>query len=856
MALPASVVDHQVSFYNKLSKATQAITAGSRLTSNLPVESSQRLTLLLASQGELAADNVSPTSKGSANITSAQQERGSANQQNHLDLTSSDPHPPVPQNPDSSQPVVSGPSNNVPEPSPTKNEVDSSAKPHREYQYYLQKRQQLENKLKEQFKKPNVGEKREDLGCFLDGPITFDTLEVFERAVAFVNATEVGPTQADANATVSSNSPFDENSYYSSQVNERWSSISEGAVEEGEIESRAEASAGDTRTYTADKQDENIVANPPSRTITESQRPYSKGVQPVDSSNQRVRPKSARRGRAEGRGKFPCNSTEQSCYAHMPAVWLTMPTDARLDESYSPPSPGAFKKLPPSSKPHGRGTSTPRGVLPQVGHQHSNQYQRYRRDSESYSPPSAPVPIVQNHIGEPVAPQPSRISPLAGRHNGDLTNGDHGGIANSHTAFASNNSRALPRDASAHQARQRQVQQQNQRQPYGDTLQRSKRGPRNDERIGNHQDVFSASTGRRYQELDNNGGRRDVYSQRHPNPRDHPHESEHRPAQQRPPPVEPYIKPEPTSPPPLTTFPVAQNSSRNSSYNKRPHPEPDFQAISPRNIELPRATRPGPLELGDAYYEKIRGVNRSNRGDPPPPRQVGSSVYNGSNLRRIASVQSANQVSPREWQQERGHSTILSSHYQMPDGHESSWQLDSGGVPPTWSSPQSLPPPAKKRHIILPNGEEWMAVPVNRNERQSAAPEPRSIEYHPRQVDNTGNYSLAYPLPSRESERPRRRRIIEIDDDDDYQAMPPPTPARAMSRAEVDSQLRRALNGVGGQRSRASPPSPTIIHSREVSYEPRYSNHSYEANLAPRSQQNYTPPSPIFERPRRYYDTY
>ena len=100
------------------------------------------------------------------------------------------------------------------------------------------KRQRLEKALKAEFNKHIPEEKVKYELKNWDAPCNVDVAQLHDAALAATKSGSTGPAAADhADAPASSHSSFDENSYYSSQVNEHWTSGSE----EGEVQSEVDA---------------------------------------------------------------------------------------------------------------------------------------------------------------------------------------------------------------------------------------------------------------------------------------------------------------------------------------------------------------------------------------------------------------------------------------------------------------------------------------------------------------------------------------------------------------------------------------------------------------------------------------
>ena len=438
-----------------------------------------------------------------------------------------------------------------------------------------------------------------------------------------------------------------------------------------------------------------------------------------------------------------------------------------------------------------------------------------RQESEAYSPPSPAFPIVRNHINAPVAPQPSRVSPLTGHYQS----------GHQQPQWTGQDAYAQPGPSQPYGQRgnkRSQQQQQGRNVTKQSNNQQQRKHPQDRGRSGRQvpYDDMTQSNG-----LSRKRPRGDDLDELH-----YTHQAPPPPKrQQLPLPREtvpsplPYIKPEPVSPPPLDALPV-DNPPRRAVPRRLNVGEDDpqsYELVSPRGPELSRpqsARQPvyssEPIVTSSRVSDRY-GVNRI----PSSPIMVRRPAGDEHNLRRVASLQNASQYSAR-----REHAPLYThelqdarlsrapsrqqfveddveyvpvSRHHAPTRYASPGPRMGEYPPSLFEARQTMPSPAKKRIIVLENGEEWIAVPNTVESRQSLAPEPRRTDYQAQYVEPPNGLQSQHRGPSHAVHRPRRE-VIQIDDDDDtYQRMPPPPPPPPPPMARpryVDDQLQRALS--------------------------------------------------------------
>lgn len=252
MTLPVAVHDLQSRFYSKLAQISEDVVAGAHPRFKLPPADISKLQ---------SFHDPALGKPAEVNTTAATGQTPLEQDQVACDAQQSSPtetHPAA--SGPSSQPLsvpITNPSKEsgflpyLLEKSPALIRAESEARRQREEQGQRQehglrlKRKRLENKLKEAFEKWVDDSNKKELANW-DGPISFDVAQLDKTATDTLAKTSSSSLlNAGANsAAASPNSSFDVNSYYSSQVNEHWTSDSDGGTEEGEVVSDAEVTRG------------------------------------------------------------------------------------------------------------------------------------------------------------------------------------------------------------------------------------------------------------------------------------------------------------------------------------------------------------------------------------------------------------------------------------------------------------------------------------------------------------------------------------------------------------------------------------------------------------------------------------
>lgn len=542
-----------------------------------------------------------------------------------------------------------------------------------------------------------------------------------------------------------------------------------------------------------------------------------------------------------------------------------------LEESYSPPSPEAFRKRVP---PRG-----PRALRPPAREIVRDQTQKRHHESESYSPPSPAVPIIQNHLGAPVAPQPSRISPLTGR--GRYPSGPSSGWQ------VSSNPDQAYQDQQMAPTRGPYQQQRHPGNRNGQHL--SKRERRRMEEKSRHEQQPTQlhnppHNRKRRREFDEATYTRVAQPVR-PGPTNKNRVSQKQYLPERPSP-EPYIKSEPVSPPPLSAYPMNNNFDQEIPRRVvlRDDDYADVQVISPRAAALPRnrSTRQIPFRDDYADYGARGETHRFSDRTPSASAVIRRSPYDQRDLRRVASFHNASQpprgqtptrheyydgeeARPAHLRPQRQSIRDDAEYIRVPR-NQASTQYGSPlqgyeeYSPSMLNSRREMPPPAKKRIIVLENGEEWEATQKTPAEsHQSQAPETRHQDVGTRYIDDLPR-ERPYPrlaLPA--LERSRRQQVLEMDSDQEYQRMPPPPLHQATRHRLVDDQLQRALSYAPQSRQRAISMQPVGQSTTEDRYGHGLSSgmhaepaKSYVSGRAYSARPNFVEEPTMFERESRY----
>ena len=323
MTSQAPTVDQYARFYSKFSQISNDVAAGVHARFNIPLPERKRLEPLYpqvvsppaqvstsADSGQVQPEPVSPP-RDTQQVQQVQKTLSvppSASSQPHAisknDQASGSGFPPF-----------------LLEKSPALIQAESEAKRQRENgeqerqeREIKNKRQRLEKKLKDAYDKSINPDLHLALRSW-DGPNILDAAQLEERAVAAVEGDTLVSSHLDTNHAASPQSSFDENSYYSSQVNEDWPSGSDNGSEPGEVISEADAIGATDKQPQQNGITPVISQGPANRTVPNQQtRNGALPVKPSQTNSQRADPsaqlgydKPVSRGRRGGRGKLlPC----------------------------------------------------------------------------------------------------------------------------------------------------------------------------------------------------------------------------------------------------------------------------------------------------------------------------------------------------------------------------------------------------------------------------------------------------------------------------------------------------------------------------------------------------------------------
>lgn len=516
----------------------------------------------------------------------------------------------------------------------------------------------------------------------------FNISEVFARALDIVKPTSLAENNG-ANATATSSDSFDENTFYSSQINDSPS---------GDAESARRSPMGEQHAHP-----------------TENDRLHT------DLHSARGSRAAQQNGHFRGRDAeqdWCLNDLEEHVYATLqPGHQATQkgrpqrynrepPPPVHEEPDYSPPA--ADEAIPlgrdsQAARSWGEDLDEEQYTLRRSRAQaHHDTHGHPQSASKPVSPPSANVRIVRNHITSPFAPQPARVSPLA--------------VAKVPQ---------LPQD--------------------------QRRGPEQQTRREYDVPLTAASPEVPPQQINPRKRRRA------PDAGDRARNVTARRIEQSP---EPYIKPEPLSPPPLSGIPSAAPAPARAQLRHRAPRPIHIDTISPREAHH------GPLQ--PRRFQASSATFRHPLESPisPATRHVSSRMgHHGPgrdelDLRRVASVQYVRRVqspmleqlqySPIEIQQPRQDSRTFVERqaaveqYQyyrdpVPSQHGRYIRSERSLSPPplrgTYATmDQTLPvmaPPPPRRIVMDQYGNKYYEAPRTVNVRASAAPPSRYAELEP-----------------------------------------------------------------------------------------------------------------------------
>ena len=511
----------------------------------------------------------------------------------------------------------------------------------------------------------------------------FNISEVFAKALEIVKPTSSAEI-IGANATAPSSDSFDENTFYSSQVNDS---------PFDETDNAPASPIGETQAQfvVANGLDANVQSNE-SANVPQQNGNLANEV-------------TARDGRP--------NNLEEQMYASLPLddrgihkgqsqYYTQEPRDGHEEPDYSPPAADEILPLGgngPIARTNGEPVSEQqRSRKPSKAQVQSSSHRQSHSYNRPASPPSPDVRIVRNHITSPVAPQPARVSPLAVAKVPHLPQDQH----HSQNNLSARGARTVGAPTAIGLVAS--PQQLNHR--------KRRRVPEDERR--------RKVTVRRVEES-----------------------------------PEPYIKPEPLSPPPLAAAPSfappqnRQRASRPIHVETLSPGETYHSSLQPRRLQTSYATYGYPQD----------------RPASPIIRHVSSRMGHGSkrdepDLRRVASVRYVRQAqspilepvqySPRELQQPRqnshafverppgrDHSQYYRDHVPSRGGHYIRQERSLSPQPLReiyTDADQRVPvmaPPPPRRIVMDQYGNKYYEAPRSSNVRSSAVPPSGYAEVEP-----------------------------------------------------------------------------------------------------------------------------
>ena len=300
-----------------------------------------------------------------------------------------------------------------------------------------QKRQRLEKLLEEQVHK-SQRQKAVDQDALPD----FDVTEVLRKAQELVKPTKLqGPSRA--NVTASSSDSFDENTFYSSQMDESTTDEADESQKwrptrickfffrgarckygnsctfshDPALKQKLESEAVDLDRNNADKQ-----ANPRQDAAPPNENLSLQNLHPKPPANRNIAENPNSQSAAERERQLRIARLEAELRsakaegavipAHSPRQQEKDDHEHQEESAYSPPGPDEFGRDVGLRQNGSRHAMPVLQRYPSTGGQPPIR-EYTRQDRNSPSPILNNVRVVTNHIKSPVAPQPSRVSPLA-----------------------------------------------------------------------------------------------------------------------------------------------------------------------------------------------------------------------------------------------------------------------------------------------------------------------------------------------------------------------------------------------------------------------------------------------------------
>ena len=259
---------------------------------------------------------------------------------------------------------------------------------------YRQKRQRIERTLEEQIHQRRLIERA---ASDQDFALDFDVGEVLRKAHELVKPFK--PTLPSDNPVAESPSDsFDENTFYSSQMNDTSSEEVDRSPQRHSKGPRPTERRERQQTPTADLNRVRIPVQPSSALITQDR------ISEVPNPQTRIAQLEEELRRLRAEKEAPVSTFPQSAL-------ITQRTEDE-DVPYSPPD----VQMPLSATSNRRDVGLDPTVDLQEPRHDMNQIRAreyYQRDRYEPSPLPDNMRVVRNHITSPLAPQPSRVSPLA-----------------------------------------------------------------------------------------------------------------------------------------------------------------------------------------------------------------------------------------------------------------------------------------------------------------------------------------------------------------------------------------------------------------------------------------------------------
>ena len=254
----------------------------------------------------------------------------------------------------------------------------------------LLKRQKIERVLKDQLEQKRIQAQERDHSSEFTSEL--DVTSLLNEALAIVK--HVSGLRPRANSNSSASIPPDDNSYYSSRDN--------GSMSEQQSVEKSQKMEKGKRPNVENIKEDNPMLEDYQSTVKES---IEQPKVPDHGNAAAIHSQKSQFAHSSG-----STSLQHTNKVHNPP---TQPHEAREESEYSPPAPEQFDGFPSTNdsvhvRKHSRNISNV--TRRSTGKQLVREGNAAAPIQTAHSPV---VPIIRNHIEQPLAPQPARVSPLA-----------------------------------------------------------------------------------------------------------------------------------------------------------------------------------------------------------------------------------------------------------------------------------------------------------------------------------------------------------------------------------------------------------------------------------------------------------